>query len=135
MSEGNGKAGLSYVLKDMSDAQKGMERAQDRLAKCTLPDFKACPAGGEEFHAAMAGMSHAQNDGILALLQWQTVQVKREMERAQGLRHDRREDDHDEPQPEIKTKWVTARGVAAMLPATILGVLIIIVILVEVLHK
>jgi hypothetical protein len=124
MVDGNGRAGLTYVLKDMNDAAENMEDASARLKACKLPDFKACPAGGEEFHAAMAEMSHAQTDGISALLQWQTIQVKKEMERANGQRHDRATDHDDEP--EIKTKWFTARGVAAMWPAAIVAIALVI---------
>ena len=129
MSEGNGKAGLTYVLKDMKDAAENMEDASARLKACKLPDFKACPAGGEEFHAAMAEMSHAQTDGISALLQWQTIQVNREMERATGARKDRASDHDDEP--EIKTKWFTARGVAAMWPAGIAAIALVVYVIVQ----
>jgi hypothetical protein len=126
MAAGNngGEAGLSYVLQDMTDGQTGMERASIRLKSAKLPDFTACPAGGQEFHAAMADMSNAQTDGIAALLQWQRIHVKREMDK----------NDSEAPTPdqaEFKTKWFTARGVAAMWPVALLAVAVIIYVILE----
>lgn len=122
MTNGNGKSALDYVRKDMTDAQAAMTTASTRLKACKLPDFKNCPAGGEEFHVAMAEMSHAQTDGIQALLQWQIVQVKREEEKA--AQNDRRLDESEEP-TEFKTKWFTARGVAAMWPVGVLAIAVV----------
>jgi hypothetical protein len=116
MSEGNGKAGLSYVLKDMTDAAKKMESAQERLHATRMPDFTVCPASGEAYHLAMADMATAQNEGIGAVLQWQQIQVKREMER------ERKADKTDEQQPEIQTRWFKARGNSAMWPVAVIAV-------------
>lgn len=126
MTDGNGKSGLAYVLRDMEAAQTRMDGATLRLQAARMPDFTACPAGGEEYHAAMADASHAQSEGIGALLQWQAIQVRREMERANGQRHDRAGD-----QPEIRTKWFSARGAAAMWPAVVFAVVVVIVLILK----
>lgn len=126
MVDGNGKAGLSYVLQDMSDAQANMDRAKLRLRNSTLPNFKECPAGGEEFHASMADMSNAQTAGIQALLKWQTIHVKREMAKSEPP------DDPHPDQPEFKTKYFSARGVAAMWPVGLLAIAVIVYVVVQV---
>lgn len=125
MAEGNGKSGLTYVLRDMSEAQDAMQKATRRLESAPFPDFTLCQAGGEEFHRAMADTSHAQSAGIAALLQWQTIQVSREIERSQSTRS--RSDD----QPEIKTKWgsIKTRDSLYPLAVIVLGVTIIVLVM------
>lgn len=127
MNDTINKTGLAYVLQDMTDAQADMTRASVRLQACTLPNFKECPAGGEEFHAAMAEMSHAQTDGIQALLQWQTMLVKREM--AKGTRDETQADPVS-----FKTKYFSATGVAAMGPVALLAIAVIAYVIVQA-HK
>lgn len=122
MSGGNGATGLAYVHGVMARAQVRISESSKRLAKASMPNYAVCPAGGEEYHEAMAESMHANNDGIGAMLEWNRLQVEREMERVNGQRHDRASD-----QPEIQTKWFRARGAAAMWPVVLMVIVVVVV--------
>jgi hypothetical protein len=142
--EGNGKAGLTFVLEAMGDAKQRLVISTDRLAEAQLPNFTDCPAGGQEFHLAMADNSKALSKAMDASLQWQIIQVKREQLRLEAAEHVHRRitdnpnasfsghdgmdgrDGRDGRDAEIHVgKWY-AKGAAAVWPFTIIGVAAII---------
>lgn len=117
MSTGNGRVGLTYVLQDMESRRVDLTASTTQLRKVNMPKFADCPAGGEEFHMAIAGNACDQSRALDVLLQLEIIRVKKEIEREGGKVHERA----TYPQPEIQVgKW-RARGVAAMWPLVVIA--------------
>lgn len=127
MSDDTGRTGLAYVHGVMSRAQNRISASSKRLTNATMPDYESCPAGGQEFHEAMAESSHATNEGIGALLEWNRLQVEEKMVRDQRNKPQQQGSDV----PTFKTKWFTASGSGAMWPVALTVVAILVYVLVK----
>jgi len=96
----NGKSAL-LLIRDQTTS------SIDALNNAPMPDYKACPAGGEEYHQAMAS-------GMKGQLMWQRVQIERDLSRYDSQKRSRDDD------PEIRSKWFTAHGAGAMTPVVLM---------------